>query len=82
MDRCERAGVPLFRTDHDGAITPRKDGQNLEVHAFAELYSRQKVECGIPTYRARLVLGLFVGTRTTFFQMLRNYATSLLRLRF
>jgi competence protein ComEC len=38
LERYERAGVRLLRTDHDGAVTAITDGQNLEVRTFAELH--------------------------------------------
>ncbi len=36
VERYQRDGVRLLRTDRDGAITALTDGQNLSVHAFAE----------------------------------------------
>jgi competence protein ComEC len=38
LKRYEQAGVRLLRTDRDGAITAITDGQNLEVHTYAELH--------------------------------------------
>jgi competence protein ComEC len=36
VERYERSGVRLFRTDRDGAVTALTDGKNIAVHAFAE----------------------------------------------
>jgi competence protein ComEC len=36
VERYERGGVRLLRTDRDGAVTALTDGQNISVHAFAE----------------------------------------------
>ena len=38
LERYERAGVRLLRTDRDGAVTAVSDGQSLEVHTFLELH--------------------------------------------
>ncbi|HEX4004099.1 MAG TPA: DNA internalization-related competence protein ComEC/Rec2 [Candidatus Acidoferrales bacterium] len=35
VERYERDGAHLFRTDRDGAITAVTDGQNLSVHTYA-----------------------------------------------
>jgi competence protein ComEC len=40
LERYEQARVRLLRTDRDGAVTAMTDGQNLEVHTFAELHPR------------------------------------------
>ena len=36
IDRYERAGVRLLRTDRDGAVSAITDGHSLEVHTFTE----------------------------------------------
>jgi competence protein ComEC len=36
VERYEQAGVPLLRTDRDGAITAVTDGTNLSIHRYAE----------------------------------------------
>lgn len=40
VERYRRAGVRLFRTDEDGAITAITDGDALSVHSFAESRSQ------------------------------------------
>lgn len=40
VDRYRRAGVRLFRTDKDGAVTAMTDGDTLSVHSFAESRSQ------------------------------------------
>ena len=40
LERYEESGVRLLRTDRDGAVTALTDGQDLEIHTFAELHPR------------------------------------------
>ena len=38
LKRYQQAGIRLLRTDRDGAVTAITDGQDLQVHSFAELH--------------------------------------------
>ncbi len=50
LDRYEAAGAGIFRTDHDGAITIRTDGQSL----WAETYSGWRTSVPVQTKRPQL----------------------------
>jgi competence protein ComEC len=39
VERYEHAGVRLLRTDRDGAVSARTDGNEISVHSFAEQHS-------------------------------------------
>ena len=56
--RFEAAGARCYRTDRDGAVTFRTDGQAIEVHAFrASGRSQDGPEELAPEWPATIVWG-------------------------
>jgi competence protein ComEC len=40
VERYHTWGARLFRTDRDGAVTARTDGESLSIHTYVETNSR------------------------------------------